>query len=144
MATIFDTAKYILGKSCKMSPMKLQKLCYYSQAWNLVYTNKPLFQEEFEAWATGPVCEELHIILRNKNNVSSEDVDGNIENLTENQRENIDTVLSYYGNRSDDWLYQLSIMEKPYKNAHTGIPEGMGSDRIITRKSMLEYYNSIK
>ncbi len=37
MADIFDTAKYILEKSGAMSAMKLQKSCYYLQAWFLVW-----------------------------------------------------------------------------------------------------------
>ena len=31
--------------------MKLQKLVYYSQAWSLIWDEKPLFEEEIEAWA---------------------------------------------------------------------------------------------
>ncbi len=44
MANVFDTAKYILEQSGPMSTMKLQKLCYYSQAW-----------------ANGPVCPEFFL-----------------------------------------------------------------------------------
>lgn len=43
MANVFDTAKYILEFRGKMSTMKLQKLCYYSQAWALVWDDAPLF-----------------------------------------------------------------------------------------------------
>lgn len=47
MADVFDTAKYILEQSSSMSTMKLQKLCYYSQAWSLVWGDSPLFEEGF-------------------------------------------------------------------------------------------------
>ena len=57
MANVFDVAKYILQRTGKISTWKLQKLCYYSQAWTLAWTGKPLFEEEFEAWRNGPVCE---------------------------------------------------------------------------------------
>ena len=56
MASVFDVAKYILEKQGRMSTWKLQKLCYYAQAWTYTWTEKPLFDEEFEAWANGPVC----------------------------------------------------------------------------------------
>ena len=39
--------------------MKLQKLVYYCQAWSLAWDDKPLFDEDFEAWANHPVCPEL-------------------------------------------------------------------------------------
>lgn len=47
MGSVFDTAKYILEKCGTMSTMKLQKLCYYSQAWSLVWDDAPLFDEDF-------------------------------------------------------------------------------------------------
>ena len=59
MANIFDTAKYILQKYDHLSTMKLQKLCYYAQAWSLVWDDEPLFNEDFQAWANGPVCPDL-------------------------------------------------------------------------------------
>lgn len=35
MANIISVAKYILEQRGAMTTMKLQKLCYYSQAWSL-------------------------------------------------------------------------------------------------------------
>ena len=46
MANVFDIAKYILEYAGPMSTMKLQKLCYYSQAWSLVWDDEELFPEE--------------------------------------------------------------------------------------------------
>ena len=56
MASVFDAAKYILEKMNTISAWKLQKLCYYAQAWALAWTGEPLFQEDFEAWAAGVPC----------------------------------------------------------------------------------------
>lgn len=64
MGTVFDAAKYILEKRGAMSTMKLQKLCYYSQVWSLVWDDAPLFDEDFEAWANGPVARLCSIIAR--------------------------------------------------------------------------------
>jgi len=47
MATVFDVTKYILYKCGEMSTWKLQKLCFYSQAWHLAWTGNPIFEEEF-------------------------------------------------------------------------------------------------
>ena len=59
MATVFDVAKYILRKCGRISTWKLEKLCYYSQAWTMAWDEIPLFNEDFEAWANGPVCPEF-------------------------------------------------------------------------------------
>lgn len=59
MATCLDVAKYILSKTGTIPAMKLQKLVYYSQAWALVWDEKPLFTAPIQAWANGPVCPRL-------------------------------------------------------------------------------------
>lgn len=59
MATVFDVAEYILQKLGEVTTMKLQKLVYYCQAWSLVWDEQPLFEDDFQAWANGPVCPAL-------------------------------------------------------------------------------------
>ena len=49
MANVFDVAACILKQKGPMTAMKLQKLLYYSQAWSLVWDEKPLFPERIEA-----------------------------------------------------------------------------------------------
>ena len=66
MASVFDVAKYILNKKGRMSPMKLQKLVYYSQCWSLAWDDKPLFNNRIEAWANGPVVRDLYTFHRSK------------------------------------------------------------------------------
>ena len=90
MANVFDVAKYILEKMGTMSTMKLQKLCYYAQVWSLVWDDTPLFKEEFEAWANGPVCRELFFKTKGQFSVSAEDENGGEGILTDNERDTID------------------------------------------------------
>ena len=124
--------------------MKLQKLCYYAQAWSLVWDDKPLFKEEFRAWANGPVCKELFRQTQGRFSVTASDEPGSSDNLTEEQKDTIDVVLDYYGSRNAQWLSQLSHMEDPWKEARAGIAPGVGSDNIITKESMAEYYSGLQ
>jgi uncharacterized phage-associated protein len=55
MPSVLDVAQYILQRSGGMTTGKLQKLVYYSQAWSLVWDQRPLFNERIEAWANGPI-----------------------------------------------------------------------------------------
>jgi uncharacterized phage-associated protein len=57
---VYDIADYILQKQGSMSAMKLQKLVYYAQAWSLAWTDTPLFNEDIQAWAKGPVVPALY------------------------------------------------------------------------------------
>lgn len=143
MASVFDVAKYILEKQGTMSTMKLQKLCYYCQAWSLVWDDTPLFDEEFHAWANGPVCRELFFETQGKFSVSAEDEPGSSANLSDNQKETIDVVLNYYSPHNAQWLSQLTHLEAPWNRAREGVPAGVGSDNIITKESMAEYYGGI-
>ena len=143
MANVFDTAKYILEQSGTMSTMKLQKLCYYSQAWSLVWDDCPLFREDFQAWANGPVCPELFYKTQGKYSVSASDEDGGDGDLSENQIDTIDRVLAYYGSHDAQWLSQLTHMEAPWLHAREGIPSGGGCSNIITKESMALYYGGL-
>lgn len=144
MANIFDTAKYICEKLDSVSAMKLQRLCYYAQAWHLAWHHSPLFGEDFRAWPTGPVCEELYSATEGKRKytVSPKDLSGGEGYLSEVQKETIDIILSYYGNRSAQWLSQLSMMEDPWSHAEKIVPPGPAS--IIDKETMMSYYSSLK
>lgn len=143
MANIFDTAQYILEKSSPMSTMKLQKLCYYCQAWSLVWDDTPLFEEDFQAWANGPVCPELFFKTQGKFSVVKEDESGGLGNLTSNQKDTIDKVFEYYGEHNAQWLSRLTHMEDPWNEARKGIPSGMGCANVITKESMAMYYGGL-
>ena len=52
------------------------------------------------------------------------------------QRDTVDRVLSFYGDRSADWLSALTHAERPWKEAREDLPEGERGDVEITRESM--------
>lgn len=143
MATVFDVAKYVLEQRGQMSTMKLQKLCYYAQAWSLVWDDTPLFGEEFQAWANGPVCPELFFLTKGQFSANEKDIPGNSSCLTEKQIETIDRVLEYYGDRDAQWLSQLTHMEGPWQEARNGIPMGTPCNAVISKESMAMYYGGL-
>ena len=140
---VFDAARYILEKLGPMSTMKLQKLCYYSQAWSLVWDDTELFSEEFEAWANGPVCKELYDATRGMFTVTAKDEPGDSNNLSENQKDSINLVLDYYAKHNAQWLSQLTHMEDPWLQARVNVPAGESSSNIITKESMALYYGGL-
>ena len=145
MGTILDVARYILDKKGKMTTMKLQKLCYYAQAWSLVW-DKPLFNEDFQAWTNGPVCRELYDYHSGKFNISVCDIpkyEASKEVLSNKQKMNIDSVLETYGDKDPQWLSTLTHLEKPWNEARNGIPDGYNCVNVITKESMKSYYGSL-
>jgi uncharacterized phage-associated protein len=141
---VFDVASYILKSLGKMSTMKLQKLVYYCQAWSLVWDEKPLFQEKIKAWTNGPVIGELFFQLKGLFLVEEDDlVLGNYGKLNPQQINTIDAVLKYYGDRSSQWLIELSHMEDPWIEARKGLQMGEKSNRIIELDTLARYYSSL-
>lgn len=140
MANVFDTAKYILEQSGAMSTMKLQKLCYYSQAWSLVWDDSPLFNEDF---SNGPVCPELFFKTQGKYSVDVNDETGGEGDLSDERKDSIDRVLEHYGSHDAQWLSQLTHMEEPWMIAREGVPSGAGCGNVITKESMALYYGSL-
>ena len=143
MATVFDVAKYILQKRGRLSTMKLQKLCYYAQAWSLVWNDAPLFDEDFEAWANGPVCPELFAFSKGEFSVDSDEMKGNIEHLSKKMKKSINKVLEYYGGKNAQWLSQLTHMEDPWIEARDGLPQGAKCNAVISKESMAMYYGGL-
>ena len=142
MANAHDVAAYILHKKGEMTAMKLQKLVYYSQAWSLVWDEEPLFKERIEAWANGPVVPSLYGEHRGQFKVRSWSK-GAPDKLTPTQRQTIDAVLKYYGDRPSQWLSDLTHREAPWLEARQGLSPGERGCQVISHASMAEYYGSL-
>lgn len=143
MVSVVDVARYILEQRGAMSTWKLQKLCYYAQAWHYTWTEKRLIEEEFQAWRNGPVCPELFAIHKGKFMISAEDVDGKPEKMNPDEKESVDVVLKAYGDRDPYDLREQTHFEKPWRTARGSLPDDANSAEIITVESMGEYYGSL-
>jgi uncharacterized phage-associated protein len=141
--SVFDVAKYILEKKGRMTTWKLQKLCYYAQAWSLVWDDEPLFKERIEAWANGPVIPALYDKHRGQFYISR--INGDLGKLTTSQRETIDAVLVGYGDKTSNWLSELTHCEAPWRETriNAGLGPGERGDAEITLDSMAEYYGGL-
>lgn len=138
----FDVAAYILHELGRMSTMKLQKLVYYSQAWSLVWDEEPLFEDEIEAWANGPVVRRLFDYHRGYFTIGSVAI-GAPHLLDEDQRATIDAVLEFYGDKSAQWLIDQSHSERPWREARCGMEPTERGSSVIPIDAMAEYYSSI-
>lgn len=142
MTDVLDVASYILEKQGQMTTWKLQKLVYYCQAWSLVWDDDEMFPEEIEAWANGPVVRELYEVHRGKYRVGRLPA-GNPDALDDRQRSTVDAVLKFYGDKSPQWLSDLTHMEDPWKLARRGMPDGIRGDSVVSKESLSEYYGSL-
>ena len=126
-----------------MSAMKLQKLVYYSQAWSLAWTDVPLFSDEIEAWANGPVARALYNRHSGEFRIGKGFFGGEIDRISEDQRDVIDRVLDFYGPKDPQWLSNLTHMEAPWKDARQGLEPGERGNNVITKEAMQDYYSNL-
>jgi uncharacterized phage-associated protein len=143
--SVFDVAAYILEKQPKKRPItawKLQKLIYYCQVWALVWDEEPLFKEKILAWANGPVVKELYQLYKGQFYVE-ESLQGCPDYLCETQKDTVNHVLKAYGDKTAQWLSDLTHSEDPWIQARKGLKPGERGENEIKLPAMHEYYSSI-
>lgn len=140
MASVVDVAEYILSKTGKISTWKLQKLIYYCQAWHLVWDEEPLFDEDIQAWANGPVCPDLYEYHKGLFHTST--MRRSKVSLLKNERETISVVVKHYGKYSGQQLSDLTHSEQPWQIARKGLSSMERGESVITHESLAEYYGS--
>jgi uncharacterized phage-associated protein len=142
-ASVFDVAEFILVTKGTLTTMKLQKLVYYSQAWSLTWDEGPIFPEKILAWANGPVVYELFKKFQRQYQISTTKI-GDPNKLKPKNIETIRAVLEYYGDKSSQWLSDLTHMESPWINARRGLAQNARGCREITHAALAEYYGSLE
>ncbi len=144
VVSVFDVACYVMSKVKQCTTMKLQKLLYYCQAWYLVWNEKPLFRENIEAWANGPVIRELYNFHKGLFNFTEQMMTiGNPNRLSDEQKEDIDSVLNAYACRSSQWLIDQTHSEQPWREARKGLSPNERGHVVISHAAMAEYYSSL-
>ena len=146
MVTVFDISEYILKRTGFVPTMKLQKLSYYSQAYSLVRCGKPLFDEDFEAWANGPVCRDLFAVHRDRFVVGPGELSypeplrtGEMDN---GARAVVAHVLEVLGSYSGRELSELAHSEEPWIDARTGVRDGEPCNAAISKSMIQRYYST--
>ena len=140
-------AKYFLSKVEEdvgdgISNLKLQKLVYYAQAWSLAARGKPLFEEDFQAWAHGPVVPSLFRAFRDFG-MDPIPEPASVPRLDEETVELLTEVLDIYGEHSAKKLEQLTHRERPWRDARGDLPAEARSDAVITKAAMRSYYREL-
>lgn len=140
MADAHDVAAAILARTGSITRMKLQKLVYYSQAWQLVFHHAPLFEDRIEAWAEGPVTRVLNDAHHGLYNVAKWP-QGRPENLTSEEIHTVDWVVAKYSHFSAEALSRMSHMDSPWRVARGIVPDGGRSTEEIPREQIRSFYS---
>lgn len=109
-----------------------------------MWDERPLYGERIEAWANGPVVPVLYNLHRGQFLVHDWP-HGRTAELDDAARATIDRVLAFYGDKTPQWLSDLSHAEKPWRAARdrVGAAPGERCSAEITLADMAEFYGSL-
>ena len=141
MYSVFDIANWFLSRQ-EMTHKKLQKLCYYAQAWSYALYNRPIINAEFQAWVHGPVCPQLYQKYKGKGFQDLVCEEPPPLFSTENE-ELLESVMLTYGDYTGNALEALTHKELPWIEARGNLGTSENSENIIEPETMRKYYQSI-
>lgn len=146
---VLDVAKWFTEKNGgEIGSKKLQKLCYYAQAWSYAIRNKALFSGPFQAWVHGPVNKKLWETFKDiaYRNITAKDfVDRAIETtpFSADEEAFLERVWATYGHFTGYQLEELTHNETPWIEKREGLSKYQSSSKIISAKTMGEYYRNL-
>ena len=145
---ITDIAEWFLLKN-GMFGEKIQKLCYYAEAWcQVLYDQSIAKNAEFRAWMHGPVNLTLYRKFKSYNWHKLDDPKKTSDNLNRilcpQQIEVLESVWETYGQYGFDELEQLVHQETPWLEKRIGLDPLEPGDRVISKETMKKYYSKIQ
>ncbi|KAA6333472.1 hypothetical protein EZS27_018119 [termite gut metagenome] len=139
-------SRYNLEAGDSITPLKLQKLLYYCQAWHYTIFNTPLFKDSIEAWTHGPVVPsqfKRFAHLRMCDNILANPIQIEKVNLEKDTEELLIEVMNIYGQHTAYYLEKLTHTERPWKETRGDLDYAVASNKVITPDLMKEYYSSV-
>lgn len=140
--SVYEIANWFLLKET-MTHKKLQKLCYYAQAWCYALKDFCLMDTTFEAWVHGPVSPVLYDKFKSFGYSSIKLVGSYVPHIDEDDIELLESVWQTYGDHTGNALEALSHSELPWIEARTGYGPDERCSVPISVESMKKYYRSI-
>lgn len=125
-----DILKGIYAENLKrgnraLSSVQKQKLLYYCQAWALVWTGKPLYGEEIQAWENGPVTPAARKFLKISDPI---DLPADVNAI-------ISSVYEEYGSVEGDVLSAQTHSEAPWQLAYS-----KGRNSVVSLEDMRRFF----
>ena len=140
-------ARYLLCKCADVTPMALQKMLYYAQAFFQVLFNKPLFTEPCQAWTHGPVYPEVYFKYRDFGydpvRLPELDCCCSGTDLTEREICFLDAIIAAFGCYSGSTLRWMTHNEQPWLQTRGTLRPTDRSATVISSSLIHDYFTTI-
>ena len=125
-----------------LTKLKLQKLLFYADAWNLALKDTELFSEQFQAWVHGPVLvSQYHRFKDYRWLPITQDID--CPNLPEPLAKHLSEIVDVFGCETAVALELMTHREKPWLEARGDTPPTEPSNARISKVTMRDFYRTI-
>ncbi len=139
--------RYFLRKVNDITPLALQKILYYAQAFFYALFHEELFPDVCQAWIHGPVYPDVYYKYREYGYDPIEqppfELEDNFSELTIREIELLDAIISAFGCYSGSILEKMTHHEKPWQEARGNL---LPTDRSVTeikKDTIHEYFQQV-
>ena len=139
--------RYILSRSFDITPLALQKLLYYAQAFFHAIFGDELFIDDCQAWAYGPVYPDVYYRYKpygyDPIMISPDDSQTAINSLTAKEKSFLDAIVHTFGYYSGTVLRDFTHSEQPWLEARGNLRPEDRCMNIISRDTINSYFDTM-
>jgi len=144
VADVMDIADWFINRVDReageaITHLKLQKLLYFAQAWYLANTGDALFEDEFQAWAHGPVARAVYDRFIEQKWAPIEAVENNPDMPARTERF-LEAIYDKYGQYGAKKLERLTHEHAPWKDTRGDLPPEARCEKVIQKSAMRDFY----
>lgn len=122
-----------------ITPLKLQKMLYFTQAAALSVYGKEIIKEDFQAWKYGPVVPVIYRKFKDKQNQPIQCCEGTYKNIKDKETKRfLQGAWELFGKYSAVELVAMSHSHSPWKSRYKE-----GKNNVIPKSEMKDYYKNI-
>jgi uncharacterized phage-associated protein len=146
--TARDIARWFINATDRESGddithLKLQKLIYYAQGWALALFGEPLFDEDMQAWAHGPVASSVWDEYRGCGYDPLPPVKMK-KRIDDRTCRLLESVNDNYGIYTAKKLEKMTHKETPWLEARGDLPSEARSTATLSKKTMEKFFKDVK
>ena len=136
MFSAHDLARELRDRLPTAGNVKIHKLSYYCQGWQLAWAGEPMFPEAIEAWANGPVVADLWRSEKRQHPTPPP------QGPTGSQFAVIEYVVERYGQYSGRELIHMTHEEAPWRDATSQTDDSSNwLNPGITHEALLAWFS---
>lgn len=139
--------RYMLTKAVEITPLALQKLLYFAQAFFHALYNETLFLDDCQAWAHGPVFPDIYYQYKdygyNPIEKSLPEDENDFSEFTTRELSFLDAIVDIFGMYSGQVLSKITHNEQPWIEARGSLLPSDRSVTVIKRDTIDTYFKRI-